>query len=165
MPARQTLIAAFALLSACGFQPLYGTRDDGARVSDELAAVQVALIADRSGQILRNYLLDGLTPNGPPTQPRYLLSVQLEEPSRELTLRRDDTPTRIGYAVIARYQLRDGAGRLLLNSAASLDSDYEITNSEFATLSSRLDARDRLLQQMSEDIRLGLAAYFRERRG
>ena len=159
------MIAALTLLSACGFQPVYGTRDDGARVSNELAAVQVALIADRSGQILRNYLLDGLTPQGQPAQPRYVLSVQLQEPSRELTLRRDDTPTRIGYAIIARYQLRDGAGRLLLSNATALDSDYEITSSEFATLSSRLDARDRLLQQMSEDIRLQLAAYFRERRG
>ncbi len=152
------------LLSGCGFQPLYGTRDDGTRVSDELAAVRVALIADRSGQILRNYLLDGLTPQGQSTAPRYLLSIQLEEPSRELTLRRDDTPTRIGYAIVARYQLHDGAGRLLLNSATVFDSDYEITNSEFATLSSRLDARDRLLQQMSEEIRLHLAAYFRDRR-
>jgi hypothetical protein len=78
-------------------------------------------------------------------------------------LRRDDTPTRIGFAIVARYQLRDGAGRLLLNSATVFDSDYEITNSEFATLSSRLDARDRLLQQMSEEIRLHLAAYFRDR--
>jgi len=151
------------VLSGCGFQPLYGTRDDGTRVADELAAVRVALIADRSGQILRNYLLDGLTPQGQPSAPRYVLSVQLEEPSRELTLRRDDTPTRIGFAIVARYQLRDGAGRLLLNSATVFDSDYEITNSEFATLSSRLDARDRLLQQMSEEIRLHLAAYFRDR--
>ena len=41
------------------------------------------------------------------------------------------------------------------------DSDYEITNSEFATLANRQNARDRLLQRTSDEIRLQLAIYFR----
>jgi LPS-assembly lipoprotein len=74
---RAALVAAAALLSmgACGFEPLYGKRADGTMVADELASVQVAVIADRSGQQLRNILLDRISRTGQPVDPRYQLAV------------------------------------------------------------------------------------------
>jgi LPS-assembly lipoprotein len=149
-------------LAGCGFEPLYAARGP-ASVGDDLAAVRVAPIANRSGQILRNYLVDSLAINGQSASPRYTLHVSVEEPRGELTIRRDDTPSRFAYTVTARFRLADGAGRTLYNGVASFDSDYEVTNSEFATLANRLNVRDRLLQQASEDIRLQLAQFFRGR--
>jgi LPS-assembly lipoprotein len=154
------LAAAGLPLSGCGFEPIYGRTGDRS-VVDDLAAVRVALIPDRSGQILRNYLLDTLTPAGQPVNPRYTLAVSLEEPRRELAIRRDDTPTRVVYSITARFRLQDAAGRQIYAGTSVFDSDYEITNSEFATLANRQSARDRLLQRTSEEIRLQLAAYFR----
>ncbi len=165
MPRLHSLLVLMAILglAACGFEPLYGTRADGGPVSNELAAIRIAPIRDRSGQILRNYLLDTLTPEGAVVDSRYTLNVVLIEPRSELGLRRDDTPTRINYGVTARFELVDRGGRRLVSGVAGSDTSYEITNSEYATLSNRVAARDRLLQVISEDIKQQLAAYFHGR--
>ena len=154
------LAAAFVPLAGCGFEPVYGRFGDRS-VVDDLAAVRVAVIPDRSGQILRNYLLDTLTPAGQPANPHYTLFVSIEEPRREIAIQRNDTPTRVVYFVSARFRLHDAAGRQIYAGTSVFDSDYEITNSEFATLANRQNARDRLLQRTSEEIRLQLAVYFR----
>src|SRR5438105_11536047 len=52
-----SLLAALLLLAACGFEPVYGEAR-GTAVRGELQAVRVALIANRSGQQLRRYILD-----------------------------------------------------------------------------------------------------------
>ncbi len=97
------VLAALAGTAACGFEPLYGRKDNGS-VVDDLAAVRIELIADRSGQILRNYLLDDLNPRGTPAQATYILSVRIFEPRTEVGLQRDDTVTRYAYGVSAQYQ-------------------------------------------------------------
>ena len=60
--------AGFALiLTGCGFQPLYGAKS-GAKQSASvttMAAIDVAPITDRAGQVLRNGLLDRITPRAP----------------------------------------------------------------------------------------------------
>ena len=53
-----------ASLGACGFHPLYGDRSIGAVSTVDLAAVQIDLIRDREGQMLRNELLDRFQPRG-----------------------------------------------------------------------------------------------------
>ena len=40
-------------LQACGFQPLYANRS-GAIVTQTLAAIEIGLIRDRTGQLLRS---------------------------------------------------------------------------------------------------------------
>ncbi|MFM8988614.1 MAG: hypothetical protein ACKOUS_02890, partial [Alphaproteobacteria bacterium] len=54
------LAGALPVLAGCGFSPLYG-RSEGGAVAEELAKIRVLPIANRSGQVLRNHLLDGLT--------------------------------------------------------------------------------------------------------
>ena len=70
---RTVLAAAVLLLSACGFRPLYAT-GGVADVSEELSQIEVAVIPDRPGQILRNYLIQGLNGGGRPAQPAYASS-------------------------------------------------------------------------------------------
>src|SRR5690606_19133255 len=77
--------AAVLALSGCGYRPVYGEQSaavsgDGAR--SNLGSVKVLGIADRRGQILRNYLLDRMTPRGEPATPRYILSVTTTEGRR-----------------------------------------------------------------------------------
>ncbi|MCW5774643.1 MAG: hypothetical protein KIT16_23565, partial [Rhodospirillaceae bacterium] len=71
------VIAAALALGGCGYRPLYGDRgtSDAVNVSGELARVKIAGIADRRGQILRNYLLDRMNPAGEPADPRYVLII------------------------------------------------------------------------------------------
>ncbi|MCM0018644.1 MAG: hypothetical protein NBV67_01485, partial [Tagaea sp.] len=78
-PSRRALSAALAaafVLAGCGFEPLHRTTARGS-AADSLAAIRIDPIADRSGQILRNYLLDRLSPRGTPARPDYVLRVRL----------------------------------------------------------------------------------------
>lgn len=161
------LLAVLALvlvcsLAACGFEPLYGRTERGSPV-DDLAAVQVDLIPNRSGQILRTYLRDGLNPNGVEVASRYRLRVVIHEPRQELALQRNDTVARYGYGVTAAFYLVDSDGRPVFAGSSSLSTNYQVSDSQFATLSSLFDARDRSMQLISEDIRNQLAVYFRGR--
>lgn len=152
-------LAAALPLAGCGFQPLYGRTAAGASAVDELAAIQVEQIPDRSGQILRNSLRDLLNPNGQALPARYRLRVRIIEPRQELALQRNDTIARVGYGVVATYVLVDAAGRNLTSGASALSTNFEVSDSQYATLSSRNSARDRVMAQIGEDIRDQLAIF------
>jgi LPS-assembly lipoprotein len=155
--------AAASALSACGFEPLHATRSGDRDLSRELASIRIAPIANRSGQTLRNQLLDRLTPLGQPQAARYTLNISLVEPRQTLSLRRDDVISRSSYSATAAYELIDNSGKRVSSGASSFTTDYEITSSEYATLISLQDARDRVLELVSEDIRGQLAVFFRTR--
>lgn len=156
------LLTGIALaLSACGFQPLLGGTNMAAQ--EQLERIRIGIIADRSGQILRNYLVDDLTPRGVRTPAAYQLQVRLSEPQREVAIRRDDSASRISYSASATFQLLDAVGRPLFSGNSQSETTFEVTNSEFATLSGLTSARDRVLQEVSADIRLQLAEYFSRR--
>ena len=157
------VLAALAGTAACGFEPLYGRNANGS-VVDDLAAVRIDLIPDRSGQILRNYLLDNLNPRGQAAQAAYVLSIRISEPRQEVGLQRNDTVTRYAYGVSAQFNLRDTRGVAVLSGSSASGTSFEISDSEFATLSNQASARDRLMQEISNDIRQQLAIYFNNRR-
>ncbi|HKX90570.1 MAG TPA: hypothetical protein VJM13_15255, partial [Sphingopyxis sp.] len=106
-----SLAAAAALvLSGCGYRPVYGehsvaTSGDAGRAG--LQSVKVLGIADRRGQLLRNYLLDRMNPSGEPATPRYVLAVTTSEATRVTDSRPDGTATRADLIVQVRYNLRD----------------------------------------------------------
>jgi LPS-assembly lipoprotein len=156
---------AAATLSGCGFEPLYGRFGDRS-IADDLATIKVQLIANRSGQILRNHLLDALTPLGEPPQPAYTMRVELIEPlPQDLGITRNEAVVRYSYSSVARFRLIDSAGKEVLLSDASGLSSYEVTNSEFATVSGQANARDRVLEEIANEIKSQLAVWFRSRRG
>ena len=156
------LVGLSAALAACGFEPLHRTTERGS-AAESLAAIRVEPIADRSGQVLRNYLLDRLTPLGSPARAEYALRVRLQEPRQTLALRRDDVISRVGYSATASFELADSGGRRVFSGTSSFSTDYEVTNSEFATLISAQNARDRVLELVGDDIRNQLAAFLTRR--
>ena len=74
------LLLGIPLLASCGFQPLYADRG-GATAADQLAAVRIEPLPNRSGQELYNALRDGLNPLGRPASPDHLPRTPLEETS------------------------------------------------------------------------------------
>lgn len=149
-------------LAGCGFEPLHRSTAQGS-AAETLAAIRVEPIADRSGQVLRNLLLDRLSPRGAPARPEYQLRVRLQEPRQTLALRRDDVISRMGYSASASFDLFDASGRRVFAGTSNYATDYEITNSEFATLVSAQNARDRVLELVGDDIRNQLAAFLTKR--
>ena len=152
------LLAGTLFLAGCGFEPLMGQVSHPA-VQGDMQRIRISTIPDRSGQILRNHLLDALTPKGLQGSELYLLTVKLSEPRREVAIRRDDTASRLSYQASASFALQDRSSRTVFSGSSTSETTYEVTNSEFATLSSQASARDRALQEVSADIRQQIAMF------
>lgn len=169
---RVALMSALSMLSACGLRPLYGgdegTPAAGAAsggVRGDLAAIRIATIAERAGQVLRNALLDHLTPEGEPRQPLYHLVVARSE-GEETPLRRLDELAMLQILrVTASWSLRDLSGATLTQGVSRTVARFDLTRSQPATEAARENARARAARDLAEDIRVKLALYFRQRRG
>ena len=162
------LAAAMAAgLAGCGFQPLYGNRaQPGDAAFNDFHQIKVATIPERSGQMLRNELLDRLNYRGEPAQPRYELKVTLTEDRRDVLVRSDEVATATDMTLTARYQLVERAdGKVLTTGAPRVIARYNVLASPYATLNSAEDARRRAATQLAEDIRARLGVYFNAARG
>ncbi len=151
---------AMPLLSACGFEPLHAQRG----AVEALPSIRIEPIPERSGQILRNYLLDRISPRGTPRDANYTLVVRLFEPRQVLALRRDDVISRMSYSAVASFDLVDADGKRANAGSASFSTDYEITNSEYATLIALQSARERVLELVADDIRNQIVVELRRPR-
>ncbi|WP_316975994.1 LPS assembly lipoprotein LptE [Shumkonia mesophila] len=156
-----TAVVAASFLAACGFQPLYGGGKRGPTVA-ELASIRIEPIADRSGQILRNHLLDRLNTYGRPAHPAYVLRINLSDSSSGIAVRKSEFPTRTSLRITAAYALtRVDTGASVFSASSAIEGGYNILNSEFATLAAEQDVRERVLREVALDIEARLAAFFR----
>ena len=169
---RGLLFAALATLSACGFRPLYGDNEGtppagapSGGVPADLAAIRIATIAERSGQVLRNALIDHLTPEGEPRQPLYHLIATRAESEQSPLRRLDEVAILQILRVSASWTLRDASGATLTAGVSRAVARFDLTRSQPATEAARDNARDRAARDLAEDIRMKLALYFRQRRG
>lgn len=149
------IVAGLALfgLAACGFRPLYGERGVQALSSDELAAVQIDVIRDREGQMLRNELLDRFQAAGGAVKPRYGLSIVLQTTRAALGIRTDETASRVNLTMAASYVVREVAtGAVLFSGQGRSIDSFDILDSDFASTSSEADAVRRAVHDLSEQI-------------
>jgi LPS-assembly lipoprotein len=152
-------------LAACGFRPLYGGRAGGTAATD-LASVQISANNDRLGQILRNDLIERLSPLGEPRSPRYSLRATLSESSAALAIQQDTTITRYDQRIDVSFVLVDLAtGQIVFQGGSRAIGGYDAVRSDFATLTAEQDAARRTVREVAEDIRAQLAAFFAGRQG
>lgn len=153
------LLVAATALAGCGFRPLYGDVP-GAVPEPRLAAVDIGLIADRSGQVLRNRLLTRMQPRGPVDPPTHVLDIDLVESRTGIAVQRDETATRTNLTVIAHLALTDlETGELALVQSVSAYASYDTLLAEYATLSAERDARERAVIDLAERIATVIALY------
>ena len=150
--------AALMFVAGCGFQPIHGERSSASNAG--LANFDIALIADRTGQMMRNELLQQMQPRGAVPSPRFVLGVKLTESLTDLAIRKDNVATRANLKLIAQFSVvsRSGGSLLFSGQARSVNS-YNILTSDFATLSARTDARSRAVRQLALDIKERLAVW------
>jgi LPS-assembly lipoprotein len=160
-------------LSGCGFRPLYApvTAEDGgtADVRDDLAAVRVGNIPERSGQLLRRDLqrrFEGVRVGVPA---RYALQVVVTYSVEPLGYRRDGTITRLRYVATGNWSLSTLSvpPRQIAASAIptrALDS-FNIPDLQFFAADTARDAMElRLVDQLAEDIFRRVALELRRER-
>ena len=158
-PRTMVLLVLVTLLSGCGFRPLYLKGKQNPQ--PDLTAIEIRPIVDRKGQILRNLLLDQLTPKGPSAHPAYVLDVTVDFSLTNLGIRRNDRATRALMKVTATYSLRRKQDEAKLFSGTSqASSGYDILDSDFATLVAEKDALQHSLETIAQDINLRLSFLF-----
>jgi LPS-assembly lipoprotein len=165
---RLLALAAGASLSGCGFQPVYMPTASGkAGVAQrELAAVQVNLIADRPGQVLRQALQDRLEMSGSAEAHRYDLSVGFSVSGEGIAIQPDNNATRIRLIGGATWTLlaQDPARTKLSSGYAKAVDGLNLIDSQYfaADLETETVTR-RLADALADQIVTQLAAFFRKR--
>lgn len=151
-------------LGGCGYRPLYASGARGG-VAGDLAAVKIGLIPNRTGQQLRNFLLDRMNPRGEPGQPLYKLEIAIIPSRQELGVRRDDTSSRANFILDGKYRLLDANnGRTLFDAESQRVASYNISDDDFSTISAAAAARRRVARELADEIVIRVSIYFNRRR-
>ncbi len=154
------VLAAGVSLSGCGFQPMYGRRGGGRTVA-ALASIAVDPAADRLTQILRNDLIDRLTPRGAPAKPAYRLHLEVTRSTTALAIQPDATITRYNLRIDVLFRLSDTAtGEVIHRGRTRAVGSYNAVRSDFATLSAELDSARRAARNASAEVHTLLGVFF-----
>ena len=148
-------ITAVSLLGGCGFRPLYGGSSDSSFIRENpLKGVSIALIEDREGQILRNFLIDRFQPDG---SNRYSLTTELTISEQDLGVAFDSTTTRSRVVVSAKFILsyQEDSYSFVSRSAGS----YSTVLSDYGTLVARQDATERSLREIADEAKVRLVGF------
>ena len=146
-----SLALALVVLGACDIEPLYGSRSAKER-GGGVAAIEIAPIKDRVGHIVRNHLIDSLTPDGQPTNPDYRLTLSVEQTKRALLIQLDDNATRYNLTIRATFSLADRNGVAVYSDSVRATGGYNVVGSGFATMTAERDAAEEAARVLSEDI-------------
>jgi LPS-assembly lipoprotein len=154
-----TLLAL--ILSACGFQPMYGDRSDAA-TSANYSNVDILNIPNRDGQYLRNQLIDRMYLNGRPAGAQYTLRIfPLRTLTTNIGIEKDATSTRAMAEVDTTIQLIDNATqKVLLQRDIRATGGYNLLDNQFATIVSRQAVDEHMLEEVADDIVTELGLYF-----
>ncbi|HZH28718.1 MAG TPA: LPS assembly lipoprotein LptE [Azospirillaceae bacterium] len=164
---RRRLLSAAALstvaaaASACGLRPLYGERGVTASAKEQLTRVRIENIPERSGQILRNELIDRFYAGNGPGDSAYRLNVSLSISETRTVIRADDTSLRRLVTAVARYQLQDaGTGGVVTSGTLSTSATFPFQEAQYGILVARETVTRDLLVALADDITTRVALYF-----
>ena len=131
------------LLGACGFRPMMGgDRADGS-VASRLATVEIGDIADRSGQKMRNLLIDRFYHDRRPAAAEYRLEVALEAGEQSLAIEKDASASRAQWTATATYRLvHRPSGKVVLQGSSRAVPGYNVNYYQWGSFVSEQDALD-----------------------
>jgi LPS-assembly lipoprotein len=164
LPSRLILliVAACPLLSGCGFQPVYGTKNDAGQLSaSELHYIVIDPIPNRVGVRLRAELERLFSP--PMSPPQHTLDIRLNVESDVTAIDRDASVRRRNLKLIADVRLlRNGAAKEPpeFTTVVRANAGMEQLPSDFSTLVSESAAEERAVERLAFQIRQQLAVHF-----
>lgn len=146
-------------LAACGFEPLYDPAGPAAALAGR---IEVDVIPGSAGYAMRERLIERL---GPAEAPTHRLAVDLRLTQVGVAITERDVTTRFDVAAVAEWRLYDRAvsGAVMAETERAVtgySAPSSATASEFAILSARQDAENRLTTLLADRIaqRVALAA-------
>ena len=160
---RAVLMAAAGALAGCGFHPLYAPRDgQGGGAQSQLGSIRVALMPERSGQLVRQALQQRLD-RDEGTAKRYELSVAFSLATDAIGIQRDTTVTRLRMIGTANWTLKnlDPSNAIITSGLArSLDGVNVLDQQYFEADLAGETATRRIAEAIADQITLQLASYF-----
>jgi LPS-assembly lipoprotein len=149
------------ILPGCGFQPIFGSGTSSI-IKGELQYIEISPIANKTGQTLRNQLVQNIQPLGKSKTTKYRLNVRLTENKQRLAIKKSEIATRANLSFIANYEIFSKAsGTLLTQGTSHMISSYNILTHTYATLIAEKDARNRAIREIGGDITSKVASFFR----
>lgn len=153
-------------LGGC-FRPLYGPTASGVPLRDALASISVEMPAspigqERLGHYVQSELVYALDGSGTPHEKLYKLKIETAENVQPTSV--DTVSGRADAAILngtIKYTLTTNDGKTILTTGTSrATATYNRDQQRFASVRAARDADIRVGQQISEDIKQRLAAYF-----
>jgi len=162
------------LLAGCGFQPVYGPGgvpatgalpgQNDPSLRQAMAAVRVAPMFERSGQVMRRTLQRNMEGRDPGVQGRYDLQVNLVFATEVLGFTSQGFPSRVRTTGTADWALSTltAPPQLLERGAARTLDAFNIPDLQFfASDASREDMERRLIVELSDRVTVGVAIALR----
>lgn len=166
---RTIALALITALAGCGFSPVYAPQSSGkpGPVLTGMAATSVAIIPERSGQILRQALQDRLERGGAGgTKLFELVVVSYGVASEQIGYQQDSNPTRIRLTARAAWSLvtLDAQRRTLTSGSAHSTDGYNTLDLQYFFNDQANDAAlKRMADAVADQMTLQLATYFNSR--
>ena len=162
---RVVVVVLLGLAAAgCGFRPLYAPAPDGEGSAQErLGEVNVLLIPERSGQLLRQALQARFERGGDGAARRYDLSVQFGIAGEPIGIQRDNSTSRIRLVGTANWVLlAKDAQRSSVASGTGREVDaYNVINQQFfAAELANMAVQRRMADALAEQITTQIASHF-----
>ncbi len=147
-------------LTACGYQPLYATRDDGSSVAGDLSRVSVQQQDTRVGQLVRNEFVQSTRPAGVEAENRYFLKFATKGSSQTLIDTSDTVHRRLAYNLAADFHLVDASTQQTVFSGRAFSKvPYDRLSASFANVQARVNAEEQAARQVGQEMRTRVAAY------
>jgi hypothetical protein len=156
-------LGALLALASCGWAPLYADPKTGP-ASEELRAVQVDPILERTGQRLEIALRNSLNPSGEPTPARYRLRTTLSTSLSNLGIQSQGLATLGKLDVFATYFLIDmQSGNNLLVNTLHVFNTFDLNPNQYSTTVGEDDAAVRSVAELDKEIVTRLTLFFQRR--
>jgi hypothetical protein len=153
-------IITLFILTACGFSPIYQMH--GTQVIEDLSNIDIAIIPNEEGVIVRNYLIDQLYKNGYPKNAEYrLITNPVQEQIIEIAIDQDDNASRAQLRQNTSFKLvQISNNQPVLERTVRATTGYNILDSQFTTFVTRSDAREQALRVLADKIIIQLELHF-----
>lgn len=147
-------------ITSCGFRPLHTSLGKDCTAS---YPIKIATISDRYGQILRNNLVDLLTPGGPPCKPKYILEIKLTELLIDTGTGQDETTKRKQVTLTADLVLKNTKHDIIYKHTVSAINSFAIIEQNYyANTIAETFAKKEGLGLLAQKIKILINAYLED---
>src|SRR5579864_7838865 len=141
-----------ALLSGCGWEPLYANHVTEP-ADAALQAIKVAPIAERVGQRLEFGLRNSLNPNNAQTPQLYTLAVTVGTTVQDLGIQSQGIGTRGEVQLTSTFRLIDNkTGQVLRSGTVHTSDSFDIQANGYSTVVAQDDAYTRCVEETRREI-------------